>query len=53
VVLAAIGNKLLFTQGLSNNAGLMSLAGGTFDNTANPSTTPAKSPASASSVAAA
>jgi len=33
---AGIGNKLLFTQGLSNNAGLMSLAGGTFDNNSKP-----------------
>src|SRR5205814_7130 len=31
---ASNGNKLLFTQGLAINAGIMSLAGGTFDNSA-------------------
>jgi hypothetical protein len=30
---ASIGNKLLFTAGLAGNAGTLSLAGGTFDNT--------------------
>jgi hypothetical protein len=36
LIAAATGNKLLFTKGLPDNAGTISLTGGTFDNGNNP-----------------
>ena len=47
-IAASSGNKVLVTSGLATNAGLISLAGGTFDNASGPSRTPARSPDSAS-----